>query len=135
VIEAADAAIAEARAEETEAVCELHRLNAGYIRAFVEADVAWFDEHLAEDFTCSLANGRRIGKLGFLERIAAGPGVAHLTYDEIDVLPLGDVALVHGVTHYRRDGQPASTRYTDVWALREGRWQAVAAHLTAVSGR
>lgn len=135
MIEAADAAVAEARAEEAEAVCELHRLNAGYIRAFVEADVGWFDEHLSDDFRCSLANGRRIGKVDFLERIDAGPGVADVTYDEIDVRPLGDVALVHGVTHYRRDGQPSSTRYTDVWALRGGRWQAVAAHLTAVAGR
>ena len=134
MVDAADAAIAEARAEETEAVCELHRLNAGYIRAFAEADVGWFDEHLGDDFTCSLANGRRISKVGFLERIAAGPGVANVTYDEIDVLPLGDVALVHGVTHYLRDGRPASTRYTDVWALCEGRWRAVAAHLTAVAG-
>jgi len=134
VIEAADAAVAEARAEETEAVCELHRLNDGYIKAFTKGDVEWFDEHLGDDFTCSLANGRRIGKADFLDRIAAGPGVAKVTYDEIDVLPLGDVALVHGVTHYRQNGQPASTRYTDVWALRGGRWLAVAAHLTAVAG-
>ena len=63
VIETADAAVAEARAEEAEAVSELHRLNAHYIRAFVESDVAWYDEHLSADFTCSLADGgRRIGK-------------------------------------------------------------------------
>jgi len=135
VIEAADAAVAEALAEETEAVCELHRLNADYIRAFAERDIEWFDEHLSDDFRCSLENGRRIGKAEFLERVAAGPRVTDVTYDEIDVRPLGDVALVHGVTHYRHKCQAASTRYTDVWALREGRWQAVAAHLTAVAGR
>jgi ketosteroid isomerase-like protein len=58
-----------------------------------------------------------------------------VTYDEIDVRPLGDVALVHGVTHYLRDGAPASTRYTDVWQLRDGRWLAVAAQLTRVSSQ
>ena len=135
MVRAADAAIAEARAEEAEAVCELHRLNAHYIRAFAEADVSWYDEHLSADFTCSLADGKRIGKGEFLERIAAGPGVTDVACDEVDVRPLGDVALVHGVTHYVRHGQPASTRYTDVWALRDGRWQAVAAHLTAVASR
>jgi ketosteroid isomerase-like protein len=135
VVRPADAAIAEARAEEAEAVCELHRLNAHYIRAFVEADVSWYEEHLSADFTCALADGKRIGKREFLERVDDGPGVIDVTYDEVDVRPLGDVALVHGVTHYVRDGQPASTRYTDVWALRDGRWQAVAAHLTAVAGR
>jgi ketosteroid isomerase-like protein len=133
VVEAADAAVAEARAEEADAVCELHRLNAHYIRAFVEADVSWYDGHLSADFTCSLADGRRIGKAEFLERAAAGPRVVEVTYDEVDVRPIGDVALVHGVTHYRRDGQPASTRYTDVWTRRDGRWQAVAAQLTAVA--
>jgi ketosteroid isomerase-like protein len=133
VVEGADAAVAEARAEEAESVCELHRLNEGYIRAFVEADVAWYDEHLSADFTCSLADGKRIGKAEFLERVAGGPGVVDVTYDEVDVRPLGDVALVHGVTHYRREGQPSSTRYTDVWARRDGRWLAVAAQLTAVA--
>ena len=133
VVETADAAVAEARAEEAEAVCALHRLNAHYIGAFVASDVRWYDENLSADFTCSLADGRRIGKDEFLQRVVAGPGVTHVTYDEIDVRPLGDVALVHGVTHYLRDGQPASTRYTDVWALRGGRWLAVAAQLTAVA--
>lgn len=129
----ADFDAAEERAEEAEAVALLHRLNAGYIRAFVESDVGWYDDNLSDDFTCSLADGRRIGKEGFLQRVAAGPGVTDVTYDEIDVHPLGEVALVHGVTHFVRDGMPASTRYTDVWQSRDGRWLAVAAHLTAVA--
>jgi ketosteroid isomerase-like protein len=115
---------------EPEAVAELHELNANYIRAFVESDVNWYSEHLSEDFACSLADGRRIDKAGFLLRTQDGPGVTDVTYDQIDVRPLGDVAIVHGVTHYLRDGAPASTRYTDVWQLRDGRWLAVAAQLT-----
>jgi ketosteroid isomerase-like protein len=118
---------------EAEAVATLHRLNAHYIRAFVEADTAWYGERLSDDFVCTLADGRRIGKAEFLRRNAEGPGVKDVTYDEIDVRPLGDVALVHGVTHYTRDDSPASTRYTDVWRCRDGRWQAVAAQLTAVA--
>jgi ketosteroid isomerase-like protein len=111
----------------------LHSLNADYIRAFVESDVGWYAENLSDDFSCSLADGRRIGKEEFLRRVAAGPGVTDVTYDEIDVRPLGDVALVHGVTHYVREGTPASTRYTDVWQVVDGRWKAVAAQLTAVA--
>ena len=88
--------------------------------------------HLSPDFTCSLADGRRIGKQEVLVRVANGPGVTQVTYDEVDVRPLGDVALVHGVTHYVRDGMSASTRYTDVWLRRGGCWLAVAAQLTAV---
>jgi ketosteroid isomerase-like protein len=128
-----DSEAAVAKAEEAEAVALLHRLNADYIRAFVESDVAWYDENLSDDFVCSLADGRRIGKEEFLQQVAAGPGVTNVTYDEIDVRPLGDVALVHGVTHYVREGTPASTRYTDVWQCREGRWRVVAAQLTGVA--
>jgi ketosteroid isomerase-like protein len=130
-----DTAVSEAvaKAEEAETVATLHRLNADYIRSFIECDVVWYGENLSDDFTCSLADGRRIGKEEFLEQAAAGPGVTDVTYDEIDVRPLGDVALVHGVTHYVRDRAPASTRYTDVWRRRKGRWLAVAAQLTSVA--
>jgi ketosteroid isomerase-like protein len=118
---------------EADAVALLHDLNAHYIRAFVESDTAWYAEHLSDDFVCTLADGRRIDKTEFLHRNAAGPGVTDVSYDQIDVRPLGDTALVHGVTHYLRDGVPASTRYTDVWHVRDGRWHAVAAQLTSVA--
>jgi ketosteroid isomerase-like protein len=119
--------------DEAEAVRRLHELNAQYIRAFVESDAVWYGEHLTEDFVCTRADGRRIGKDEFLRLTAEGPGVTDVSYDEVDVRPLGDVALVHGVTHYVRDGSPTSTRYTDVWHFRDGRWQAVAAQLTRLA--
>lgn len=130
-----DSDLAAAAAREAEAVAALHTLNAHSICAFVQSDAAWYNEHLGDDFVCTLADGRRIDKTEFLRRTEEGPGVTEVTYDEIDVRPLGRVALVHGVTHYRRDGAPASTRYTDVWQLRAGRWQAVAAQLTGVAER
>jgi ketosteroid isomerase-like protein len=125
----------EASIAEADAVAALHELNAHYIRAFVEADVEWYCEHLGDDFVCTLADGRRIDKAEFLAMAAEGPGVRDVTYDEVDVRPLGNVALVQGVTHYVRDGTPGSTRYTDVWVLRSGRWLAIAAQLTARSVR
>lgn len=119
--------------DEADAVRELHELNAQYIRAFVESDAGWYEEHLADNFVCTCADGRRIGKDEFMRSAAAGPGVSEVSFDEVDVHPLGNVALVHGVTHYMRHGVPASTRYTDVWHLRDGAWHAVAAQLTAVA--
>jgi hypothetical protein len=44
---------------------------------------------------------------------------------------LGDVAIIHAITTYKRpDGQPGAGRYTDVWARQGGRWLAVSAHVT-----
>jgi ketosteroid isomerase-like protein len=117
---------------EVEVVAALHDLNAEYIRAFVESDTAWYDEHLTDDFVCTLGDGRRIDKQEFLRLTEAGPGVTGVSVDQIDVRLLGDVALVHGVTHYTRDGVPASRRYTDVWWRRGDRWRAVAAQITPV---
>lgn len=117
---------------EAEAVATLHRLNALYIRALVESDAGWYSKHLSSDFVCTLTDGLRINKTEFLRRIEQKPGLAEVTYDEIDVRPLGEVALVQGVMHCRREG--ASARFTHVWRSRNGRWEAVAAHATRVAG-
>ena len=117
---------------EAEAVAALLDLNREYIRAFVESDVDWYDTHLSERFACTLADGTRIDKHSFLRRNAEGPGVSDVRFEVVDVDVIGDVALVHGITHYKRSGSPGSTRYTDVWQRRRGRWRAVAAQLTAV---
>ena len=77
---------------EAEAVATLHELNAEYIRAFVESDVEWYREHLSDDFVCTLADGRRIGKAEFLLGTTGGPGAQDVTYDEIDVRPFGDAS-------------------------------------------
>lgn len=42
--------------EEDEAA--LRELNAGYVRAFMNADAAWYDAHLTDDFTCILTKRR-----------------------------------------------------------------------------
>src|SRR4029453_18937406 len=73
--------------DEVDAVRTLHELNAEYIRAFVKSDAAWYAEHLADDFVCTRADGRRIGKEEFLRLAAEGPGVTDVSYDEIDVRP------------------------------------------------
>jgi ketosteroid isomerase-like protein len=126
----AEALEVDAPQAEMAVVAALHRLNDEYIRAFAESDIVWYDEHLSGDFVCTLADGLHIDKTQFLSRTAAGPGVTDVRYDEIDVRPLGDVALVQGVAHYLRDGEPESARYTNVWRFHDGRWQAVAAQLT-----
>ena len=118
---------------EAETVAILYDLNANYIRAFAESDVVWYREHLADDFVCTLADGRRIDKAAFLKRNAEGPGVTDIDHELVDIKLMGDVALVHGTTLYTRDGAPAATSYTDVWWRSVGRWQAVAAQLTAVA--
>ena len=44
---------------------------------------------------------------------------------------LGDFAIIHARTSYTNaDGQQSHGRYTDCWARQNGKWLAVAAHVT-----
>jgi ketosteroid isomerase-like protein len=84
------------------------------------------------EFICTGADGRRIGKNEFMQR-TVDERVVDVACDDVDVRPLGNVALVQGVLHCTRGGVRRSTRYTDVWLFSAGRWQIVAEHLTAVA--
>jgi ketosteroid isomerase-like protein len=112
------------------AVATLHRLNAGWIRSFLDCDAAWYSEHLGDDFICVLADGRRTNKHEFLRHLRESRAET-VDCDEVDVHLLGDaaVALVRGVIHLR--GQALTLlRYTMLWQAKPERWQAVAAQFT-----
>jgi ketosteroid isomerase-like protein len=106
-------------------------LNDDYIDSVQNCDVERFDELLADDFVCSNPDGSLVDRAGFLEQTARPVTISGLAAHDVDVRLLGDVAIVHGRTTYRlADGLAGAGRYTDVWARRNGRWLAVAAHVT-----
>jgi Domain of unknown function (DUF4440) len=127
-----DAPGLEAACRESQAVAELHALNAAWVRAFAESDAAWYSEHLKRDFVCTLPDGQRIGKREFLRRTRRRRRIGRVGCDDIDVRLLDDVGLVHGVTYHRSDKRLFVTRYTNVWQSRHARWQAVAMQFTPV---
>ena len=109
----------------------LRILNDGYIRSVQAGDVAWFREHLADDFYCSNPDASLVDKAGFLAQTARPVTIRDLSISDVQIRDLGDVAIIHARTHYKTaDGTPHSGRYTDVWARRDGRWLAVSAHVT-----
>ncbi len=109
----------------------LFELNDVYLRSVENSDVSRFREILSEDFRCALSDGSFLDKTAFLEHIARSPALRSLTAHEVQVRLLGDVALIHArATFQTPDGRPGSSRYTDVWARRNGRWLAVSAHVT-----
>jgi ketosteroid isomerase-like protein len=110
---------------------ELTRLNQDYIDAVTASNVDRFREILADDFLCSLPDGRLIDRALFLEQTARPATISHLQVHDVNVRLMGDFAIVHARTTFTlADGKPGSGRYTDVWARRNGRWQAIAAHVT-----
>jgi ketosteroid isomerase-like protein len=106
-------------------------LNREYIRAVQTADVQRFKEILAADFLCSNPDGSLVDRQRFLEQTALPVKISHLEAHDVTVRLMGDVAIIHARTTYTGpDGRPGSGRYTDVWARRQGRWVAIAAHVT-----
>jgi hypothetical protein len=108
----------------------LLRLNDGYLRASERSDRGWFEEHLAADFLCSRPDGTLLDRTAFLVRASTPSSLSDLQGHDVVVRLLGDVALVHARTTFRDGGRPGHGRYTDIWAKRDGRWVAVAAHVT-----
>jgi ketosteroid isomerase-like protein len=106
-------------------------LNRDYIRSVQTSDVRRFDEILADDFLCTNPDGTLLDRKAFLAQTARPVAIANLEAHDVDVRVLGDVAIIHARTAYTRpDGVAGAGRYTDVWARRQGRWLAVAAHVT-----
>lgn len=109
----------------------LERLNREYIDAFMNANVDWYREHLAEDFVCIESDGSLLHKQKFLANVARGPDVVGYKLEQTDVRVYGDAALVQATglwTH--RDGSKGMSRYIDVYIKREDQWKTVSAQIT-----
>ena len=109
----------------------LARLNQQYVDAFMQADVPWYRANLADDFVCIESDGSILDKDAFLRNASRGPDVATYRLEDVRIRMFGDVALVHATGRFaRRDGSAGTSRYTDVYALRNGAWKAVSAQVT-----
>jgi ketosteroid isomerase-like protein len=109
----------------------LERLNTAYVNAVQNSDVAWFEQHLSDDFVNSNPDATLVDRAGFLARIARPAGIKDLEPREVKIRLFGDVAIIHAGTAYTKpDGSRASGRYTDIWTRQRGSWRCVAAHVT-----
>jgi len=109
----------------------LRELNREYIRSVVTSDVEWFRDILAADFVCTLPDGSFVDRDAFLAQTAAPFKLSDLEARDVNIRLMGDFAIVHARTTFTTpEGRVGSGRYTDVWARRDGRWLAVAAHVT-----
>ena len=109
----------------------LRDLNSDYIDSVQNSDVRRFDEILADDFLCTSADGRLLDRKGFLEHTAHPVTISNLQAHDVNVRLLGDFAIVHARTTFTGpDGRPGASRYTDVWARRNGQWLAISAQIT-----
>lgn len=115
-------------------IAVLTALNAQYVQAFRDADVAWYDAHLAPDYRVVFGDGSihdRAAALADFAKPYFAEGIAAFPLDQVRLRRFGDVALIHAENAYTlKDGRKGVNRYTDIWVKRADRWWCVAAHIT-----
>ncbi len=109
----------------------LAALNADYVRAVLTSDAARFEQILAADFRNTNADGTIVERSGFIAQVARPSNLKSLSCQDVEIRVFGATAVIHARTVYETsDGRPGSGRYTDIWHKQNGRWLAVAAHVT-----
>jgi ketosteroid isomerase-like protein len=138
VLVASPAALASAvqRVESDQDV--LVKLERGWNEAFYRKDIAFIERLLAEEFTATYDDGRIGDKATELGLVAAfDQNVQSATPDEFAVRVYRDTAVVWFTLRLVgiKDGQRSemALRYTDVWIVRDGRWQCVSSQSTRVA--
>lgn len=124
----ADIALKQAHANDLDT---LQQLNSSYIRSVQMSDVRWFQGNLAEDFLNSNPDGSLVDRAQFLAQIARPCAVSDFKAEDVRIRILGEIAIIHGRTAYRKpDGQAGAGRYTDVYSRQQGHWLCVSADVT-----
>lgn len=108
--------------------------------AFYDKDVKFIASILAEEFTATYEDGSRGDRAKELALVAAfNQQVESAIQDEFTVKVFGDTAVVWFTLRLvgRKQGQRAelTLRYTDVWVVRDGRWQCISAHSTRLTAK
>jgi len=112
----------------------LERLNQEYVDAFMNADVDWYRQHLAEEFICIESDGSLVHKEKFLTNVARGPDVGDYRLEQVDVRIYGDAALVVATGRWTgKNGSKGMSRYIDVYVKQSDEWKTVSAQITRTS--
>jgi ketosteroid isomerase-like protein len=113
-------------------------LERGWNEAFYRKDVAHIEKILANEFVATYDDGSRGDRAKELALAAEfNQQVESAIQDEFTVKVYGDTAVVWftldlvGIRQGQRSG--LKLRYTDVWVMRDGRWQCVSTQSTRVS--
>src|SRR4051812_13102841 len=77
-------------------------LNRQYVDAFIHSDAAWYDAHLAPDYTCFAPDGSILSRAAFVTGARQPMTYKQFGLDSVSVLLAGDVALISAITPYVR---------------------------------
>ena len=118
----------------------LSKLNAQFIKNFINHDTVAHNEIIHKDFVCIENNGTIENRKEYMKNWAIdypNGGFTSFTYQDEFIRFFGDVALVRSKSVYTRikNGKTASgsSVYTDTYIKENGRWWCIQAQITPVS--
>lgn len=119
-----------AHASSTSADVERYILDCSrdWAASVVTGDVSRRRIYFADDFVGTDRKGRRYTKAQITRDTGPARSIVVNRLEHAQVRRFGDVAVVHGTERWQRKGGSSGRwSWTDIWALRDGRRQIVAA--------
>jgi ketosteroid isomerase-like protein len=128
----ADEKTGSASAEQT-----IRQLEEEWANALVKRDYATIDRITASDWMLTDPTGDLQTKAQADADLKSGDlTIESFKINELKVRVYGDTAIVHGLetekSKYKKEDLSGQYRFTDVFVKRDGRWQAVASHVSRV---
>lgn len=118
----------------------LESLERGWNDAFYRKDVAFIERLMAEEFTATYDDGSRGDKAKELAQVEAfDQQVVSAIQDKFTIRVYGNTAVVWFTLNLTgmKNGERAELKlnYTDVWVMRDGRWQCVSSQSTRITAK
>jgi len=134
----AQAIAAEEKAGNDEQI--IKQLEQEWADALLKRDQAAIDRITSADWVLTDPKGRLIAKAQADADLKSGTvKFESIKLDELKVRVYGDTAVVHGLetrkSSYKGKDTSGQYRFTDVFVNRNGRWQAIATHVSRVAKR
>ena len=120
---------------------DISALEHDLMDAWCRKDRVALERLVGEDFELSSALGRRMARAPWLEAAMDRFHIGWFRFEELEARSVdaaGDVVVAHGRVNQRATAEGREWHgtflVTDVWVRREGRWQLVARHGSALPG-
>ena len=89
--------------------------------------------YFADDFIGTDKKGRRYTKADITRETGPAKYTVSNRLESVEVRFFGNTAIAHGSEAWeKKDGSRGRWVWTDIWVLRDGAWQIVAAHVSQV---
>lgn len=126
-----------AAADESSVATQLKQIETDWLQAMKDGDAAKLGAIVADDWMGFNFDGSRATKQEYVDAVKSGrEKVESFEMGPMDVKVLGNVAVVQGSDTGKSttDGKEVSGKHvwTDVYAKRGGKWQAVRSHISKV---